>query len=478
MKRLHDISDTKPVVLVVLHHTFDTECVVPDSIKCVNRKNMIAVDCLFHEDKGLLQCLKNKESLDKTSQYLVFLFNEKEQHVKLKKQEQELRKRTRDNEEKDEELNDTDMNPKKMTLSNETQEGTNTPHERNQQLNITEIFKAIVKRNEMNDGDLKMLMAVSEKEKTDLEKENRELLEQLEDKKTQLESVVKELKTSTIKLTEREEQLQKKDKTLEEKEKQLKQTRAKLDKTSKVLEDSQRHVEEKNTLIENLNKLLKEKDRLLTEGPKILEPKGTQLKQEKKQEEEEEVANTRNGKFHKTKPHLELNSKSEEMEHQQVEDITSQQGNENTGLKNNDHLTQEKGTISKATNSELEKNRSSYEGHQQPVLDCTQIQESQLEVKEGEIKNVEKNKELIEKYQNYSNSLQNADAMLMENKEQLSHVTENQQPGVEESNPTEPETQEGESDKQHEEKDRPQLGKTIRKNNQGSVGDTSQEERE
>lgn len=160
------------------------------------------------------------------------------------------------------------------------------------------------------------------------------------------------------------------------------------------------------------------------------------------------------------------------MEHQQVEDITSQQGNENTGLKNNEHLTKQKGTISKATNSELEKNRSPYEEHQQTVLDYTQIQESQPELEESEIKSV-KNKESIEKNQmireretvqdeqNYSNNFHEADAMLIDRKEQHKDATENQQPGVEESNPTEPETQEEESDNQHEERDRPQLGKTT-----------------
>ncbi|KAK3527548.1 hypothetical protein QTP86_026648, partial [Hemibagrus guttatus] len=70
MKKLHNIPETKPVVLVVLHHTFDGECVVPDSSRSVNRENMIVVDCLFNEDTGLLQCHKNKESLSKTLQYL------------------------------------------------------------------------------------------------------------------------------------------------------------------------------------------------------------------------------------------------------------------------------------------------------------------------------------------------------------------------------------------------------------------------
>ncbi|XP_053086563.1 uncharacterized protein LOC113531247 isoform X2 [Pangasianodon hypophthalmus] len=61
--KLQNAAGTKPAVLVVLHHTFEPECVVPDSSSAVTRKNSITVDCLFHEDKGLLQCHKNDESL-------------------------------------------------------------------------------------------------------------------------------------------------------------------------------------------------------------------------------------------------------------------------------------------------------------------------------------------------------------------------------------------------------------------------------
>ncbi|XP_047665332.1 WD repeat-containing protein 87-like isoform X5 [Tachysurus fulvidraco] len=239
MKRLHDISDTKPVVLVVLHHTFDPECDVPDSIKCVNRKNMIAVDCLFHEDRGLLQCLKNNKSLHKTLQHL-----EKEQHIKLKKQEQEPRQRTRVNEEKDEE-----------------------------QLNKIEIVEEIVKRKE--EGleylkDLKEMIIVSEKQKTDLEEKNRHLLGHLESKDRQLQEKDKLMMENT-------QTLQRKDKTLEENKTLLKQTRAELDKTIKALEDSQRHVEEKNTQLENLNKLLKEKETQLKNTDKELETSTNKL---------------------------------------------------------------------------------------------------------------------------------------------------------------------------------------------------------
>ncbi|KAF4073303.1 hypothetical protein AMELA_G00257090 [Ameiurus melas] len=62
VQKLRNISDTKPALLVVLHHTFDPECVVPDSSRAVNRENTFTVDCLFHEDHGLLKCPKNDKS--------------------------------------------------------------------------------------------------------------------------------------------------------------------------------------------------------------------------------------------------------------------------------------------------------------------------------------------------------------------------------------------------------------------------------
>lgn len=56
------IKDDKPVLLVVLHHTFNPETVVPDSSKFVVRENTFTVDCLFFEDKGLLKCNNNDKA--------------------------------------------------------------------------------------------------------------------------------------------------------------------------------------------------------------------------------------------------------------------------------------------------------------------------------------------------------------------------------------------------------------------------------
>ncbi|XP_060768087.1 uncharacterized protein LOC132875345 [Neoarius graeffei] len=70
MKKLNDLSGDKPAVLVVLHHTFNPECVVPDSSRSVNRGNTITVDCLFHENMGLLNCSKNQESFIRIINYI------------------------------------------------------------------------------------------------------------------------------------------------------------------------------------------------------------------------------------------------------------------------------------------------------------------------------------------------------------------------------------------------------------------------
>ncbi|KAL7834438.1 hypothetical protein SRHO_G00286850 [Serrasalmus rhombeus] len=69
LKKLNDKSATKPAVLVVLHHTFDPDSTVPDSSRAVTRESTFTVDCLFYEDRGLLQCRKNDTALEKITEY-------------------------------------------------------------------------------------------------------------------------------------------------------------------------------------------------------------------------------------------------------------------------------------------------------------------------------------------------------------------------------------------------------------------------
>ncbi|RXN03211.1 hypothetical protein ROHU_034504 [Labeo rohita] len=69
MKNIESLGN-KPVILVVLHHTFDPEAVVSDSSKFVNRDNTLTVDCLFYEDKGLLECKRNNNAVKAAAKWL------------------------------------------------------------------------------------------------------------------------------------------------------------------------------------------------------------------------------------------------------------------------------------------------------------------------------------------------------------------------------------------------------------------------
>ncbi|XP_043094915.1 uncharacterized protein LOC122345144 [Puntigrus tetrazona] len=70
LNELNSHSKSKPAVFVVLHHTFDPEKIVPDSSSYVSRENTLTVDCLFHEDKGLLKCVRNEDAQARICQWL------------------------------------------------------------------------------------------------------------------------------------------------------------------------------------------------------------------------------------------------------------------------------------------------------------------------------------------------------------------------------------------------------------------------
>ncbi|XP_052379667.1 uncharacterized protein LOC118386933 isoform X1 [Oncorhynchus keta] len=63
---LQQIPAGKPVILVVMHHTFEPDYTVPDSSRLVTRGDVIlTVDCLFHENQGLLECPRNEDAIRK-----------------------------------------------------------------------------------------------------------------------------------------------------------------------------------------------------------------------------------------------------------------------------------------------------------------------------------------------------------------------------------------------------------------------------
>ncbi|XP_063048509.1 tenascin-R-like [Engraulis encrasicolus] len=59
---LKEITDTKPTLLVVMHHTFDPDYVIPDTSRFAKGRDITVVDVLFHEDKGILKSQKNLEA--------------------------------------------------------------------------------------------------------------------------------------------------------------------------------------------------------------------------------------------------------------------------------------------------------------------------------------------------------------------------------------------------------------------------------
>ncbi|KAG5277069.1 hypothetical protein AALO_G00113210 [Alosa alosa] len=67
---LGKIPGGKPTVLVVLHHTFDQDFIVPDTRRFVNRHDMITVNCLFHESQGLMRGQLLDTALEDTLRFL------------------------------------------------------------------------------------------------------------------------------------------------------------------------------------------------------------------------------------------------------------------------------------------------------------------------------------------------------------------------------------------------------------------------
>ncbi|XP_076866910.1 uncharacterized protein LOC143518355 [Brachyhypopomus gauderio] len=85
LKKLPETADSKPVVLVVLHHTFDPDYTIPDSSRSVTRENTTTVDCLFIKDQGLLDCVKNKEAFSRVSTWIENQNNRGPNPEKMKK---------------------------------------------------------------------------------------------------------------------------------------------------------------------------------------------------------------------------------------------------------------------------------------------------------------------------------------------------------------------------------------------------------
>ncbi|XP_047665379.1 protein CROWDED NUCLEI 4-like [Tachysurus fulvidraco] len=261
MKSVHHISDTKPVVLVVLHHTFNTECVVPDSIKCVNRKNMIAVDCLFHEDTGLLQCLKNNDSLDKTSQYLKEYINCK--NMKRQKEGE----RSEESENSHPERNEMKLNPEHIDTDNV--EDMEQRNETNKEP-LTENTQTLQKKDKTLEEKEKLSEVREELRKSNMTLDSNQT--QLKDKKKQLGSAVKELETSTNKPDTLGQELQDKQRQLQDTT-EVEQQKSELAEKNQQLEEKDRLPTERETQLRGRDKEFQEKDRLPAETRQKLKMK-------------------------------------------------------------------------------------------------------------------------------------------------------------------------------------------------------------
>lgn len=68
MKYLDQVTTFTPVIMVILHSTFDPERVIPDSNNAIKRHDIFAVDCLIFDNK-LLRCQKNENAIAETAQY-------------------------------------------------------------------------------------------------------------------------------------------------------------------------------------------------------------------------------------------------------------------------------------------------------------------------------------------------------------------------------------------------------------------------
>uniref|UniRef100_A0A672MNB2 Si:dkey-58f10.7 n=1 Tax=Sinocyclocheilus grahami TaxID=75366 RepID=A0A672MNB2_SINGR len=77
LNELNTCSASKPAILMVFHHSFNPDKILPDSSRNITRRNTLTVDCLFNEDVGLLTCNRNEEALAKIQHVMGPLSNRK-----------------------------------------------------------------------------------------------------------------------------------------------------------------------------------------------------------------------------------------------------------------------------------------------------------------------------------------------------------------------------------------------------------------
>ncbi|XP_076867054.1 uncharacterized protein LOC143518462 isoform X2 [Brachyhypopomus gauderio] len=244
LREINRVSESKPAVLVVLHHTFDPDCTVPDSSRSVTRENTTTVDCLFHEDQGLLQCTRNDEALSRVTKHL--------KHQTLKRPSKDSKLNVvicqRDRRWTEEERMKMEQSAQTVYLQMKDK----TPKEKETQLKKKELRQR------------RMTLEENQRELEEKHSQQEKMSKVLSERETLLENTVKEAETS-------KNQLETLGKELQEKSSQLQEMMILLEQQKTELAEKNKQIEEKDKQVEEKDRLLQEKDRLLEERSRQLQ---------------------------------------------------------------------------------------------------------------------------------------------------------------------------------------------------------------
>ncbi|XP_057182812.1 interaptin-like isoform X1 [Triplophysa rosa] len=246
LKRFTDSTASKLKVLVVLHHTFEPEKTVPDSSRCVNRTDILTVDCLFYEDTGLLKCQKNYDAIDKVVKWLI------QQGKKI----------------------GVNVRPCQTPSRNSFSKMVSI-------LTMSRSSNMCMQPERKSESVQKNIMETeNSKPSTELCKKSKHI-EETERRLAESDKKIKHLETEKNDLLkhtdELQKQIQRKDKTIEEQDNLLKKTKEKLSQTTRVVEEKQKQIVEKNEKLENMKKLISEKETALKSAVVEMEASKLQL---------------------------------------------------------------------------------------------------------------------------------------------------------------------------------------------------------
>ncbi|KAM9440991.1 uncharacterized protein Hap1MRO34_026117 isoform 1-T2 [Clarias gariepinus] len=406
-------ADTKPAVLVVLHHTFDPECVVPDSSRAVHRENTITVDCLFHEDKGLLQCHRNDESLSTVSDYI----NPQGKKKQLKKKESvptqretQLMERTKQLKKKESVLTQRGTQLMERTKQLESEwgiaQGEGCAHTDMADMKDTQQYQSVQvnKPETVNPGTV---IRTTNKAK---ENENAQDEKQLNLKYPHIQKT-QSLMWETVKL-------------VKERQKEMYMEMKQFEEFKKCKEINKNILSKKNAELVETNKKLQELEEALGTTRRELKQKQTQLTDRETQlaDMSKELETSKNTIMEREKQIQEQNKLIKDQE-SNLEEVTTALDKQHKELKDSLQFLKSKETQLKNTLQELEtrKNKSmTLEQELQKMINLKEQQETELKEKNKQLK--EKDRHLTEftrRLQMKDKTLEEKDTLLREVKEEL-----------------------------------------------------------